>query len=64
MDDETDTMFSFSVEQSDDEHAATQFILDKLSSKNNRVVYETVLKVSYSLYYNCFCHIQFAPVSK
>ena len=46
MDDDLDTMFSFSVEQCDDENAATQFILDKLNSKNNRVVYETVLKVS------------------
>jgi len=43
MDEEIENMFSFSVEH---EHVATQFILDKLNSKNNRVVYETVLKVS------------------
>jgi hypothetical protein len=46
MDEEIENMFSFSVEQCEDEHVATQFILDKLNSKNNRVVYETVLKVS------------------
>ena len=46
MDDDIDTMFSFNQNQCD-ENAAIQFILDRLNSKNNQIVYETVLKVSF-----------------
>ena len=51
MDDDIDTMFSFNLNHQCDEKAI-QFILDRLNSKNNQIVYETVLKVVYAWYFS------------
>ena len=44
MDDDIDTTFALNLDQCGE--SATQFILDRLNSKNNQIVYDTVLKVS------------------